>query len=149
MHLFGIVVWLGGLMFQNAVILPFVESGGEPARALMRSVSRRFVGVVWMCVWTIAVTGILMMVLSPKFIWFRFDTTWSMLLAGKQVIFALMVVYAFGYARMVAYLGTPSSNGGFDEKAELYRHRINQFRRMNIALGIAALLLAVGMMAYG
>ena len=145
MHIFGVIIWLGGLMFQNAVAMPVVQFENDHAKAAMRKVNKRFIGFVWMSVWTIAVTGVIMMLLSPKFVWFQFDDRWSVLLACKQVIFVLMVFYAFGYARMLTYLESPSSNGGFNEKAELYRHRISQFRKMNIFLGIVALLLAAGM----
>jgi len=149
MHLFGLVVWLGGLMFQSAVVMPVLHAQTEYSRGVQRSLMQRFTGFVWMSAWTIAVTGFLLMLMSPKFFWFRYRDTWSVLLAVKQVVFVLMVFYSFGYARMLDYLSSPSSNGGFNEKAELYRHRINQFRIINIALGIAGLLLGVAMVVYG
>jgi uncharacterized membrane protein len=139
------VIWLGGLMFQSAVLLPAAATEGECARAVARKSARRFVGFVWMSVWTMLITGVLMMLLDPRFVWFRFDTSWSVLLGIKQLVFVVMVVYAFGYARMLAYLDRPASNGGFDENAELYRHRLDQFRRISIALGITAVLIAVSM----
>jgi len=84
----------------------------------MQKMNMRFVGFVWMSAWTISITGVLMM---------------------------LMIVYAFGYARMVSYVNAPSSNGGFDKNAELYRHGVHQDRTINIFLGITAVLLAAGM----
>ncbi len=145
MHVFGVVVWLGGLMFQNAVAVPVIQFEDESVRAAMRKVNQRFIGFVWMSVWTIFVTGVLMMLLSPRFVWFQYDDRWSLMLGMKQAVFVLMVLYAFGYARMLKYLDAPSSNGGYNEKAELYRHRVNQFRKISIFLGITALLLAAGM----
>jgi len=149
MHIFGIVVWLGGLMFQSAVVAPIVQFESEFAKAVIRKVNKRFVAFVWMSVWTIFVTGVLLMLLNPRFVWFQFHDRWSVLLAWKQVVFVLMIFYAFGYARMLKYLEIPSSNGGFNEKAELYRHRVDQFRKISIFLGIAALLLAAAMQVYG
>lgn len=145
MHIFGVVIWLGGLMFQNAIVQPILQAESDHVRAAMRKVNKRFVSFVWMSVWTILVTGVIMMLLSGKFIWFEYHNSWSILLACKQVIFVLMVFYGFGYARMLAYLDAPSSNGGFNDKAELYRHRVNQFRRMSVFLGIMGLLLSAGM----
>ncbi|TAK58082.1 MAG: hypothetical protein EPO24_08990 [Bacteroidetes bacterium] len=145
MHVFGVIVWLGGLMFQSAIAAPVAQAEGEIAKAALRKMSSRFIGFIWMSVWTVAVTGVLMMLLNPQFEWFRYHNTWSKLLGFKQLIFLLMIFYAFGYARMLSYLNTPVSNGGFDEKAVLYRHRLNQFRKISIALGIVALLLAAGM----
>ena len=145
MHIFGVVVWLGGLMFQSAVAMPIVQFENEHARSVMRKVNQRFVGFIWMSAWTMSITGILMMLLNPKFIWFHYDDRWSVLLGFKQLIFVLMVFYAFGYARMLKYLDAPSSNGGFNERAELYRHRVNQFRTISIFLGITAVLLSAAM----
>jgi uncharacterized membrane protein len=145
MHVFAVVVWLGGLMFQNAVVQPIVQFEGEAAKAAMRKVYKRFTAFVWMSVWTMFITGVIMMLASPRFIWFQYNDSWSILLACKQVTFILMVVYAFGHARMLAYLEAPSSNGGFSDKAELYRHRVNQFRKMSVFLGIVGLLLSAGM----
>ena len=145
MHIFGVVVWLGGLMFQSAVALPITQFEGQDAKAAMRKVSRRFVDFTWMSIWTICITGVLMMLLSPRFMWFQYMNRWSVLLGLKQIVFVLMVFYAFGYARMLRDLETPSSNGGFDNTSELYRHRINQFRTISIALGILALLLGAAM----
>ena len=145
MHVFGVVVWLGGLMFQSAVAAPIMQAEGGEARAAMKKVNKRFVGFIWMSVWTILITGVLMMLLDSRFVWFQYKDRWSMLLGAKQIVFVLMVLYAFGYARMLSYLDSPSSNGGFDEKAELYRHRVNQYRTINIFLGIVALLISAGL----
>ena len=145
MHLFSVIVWLGGLMFQGAVADPIIKFENEFARAAIRKVNQRFVGFIWMSVWTMLVTGVLMMLLNPNFKWFQFDNRWSIMLGFKQLIFVLMVFYAFGYARMLTYLDAPSSNGGYDERAELYRHRVHQFRTISIFLGITALLLGAGM----
>ncbi len=145
MHVFGVVVWLGGLMYQSAISIPIAQMEGEISAAITRKMNTRFIGFIWMSVWTILITGILMMLLDQHFQWFHYDNTWSILLGLKQIVFVLMVFYAFGYARMLAYLNVPVSNGGFDEKAGLYRQRLNQFRKISILLGIIALLLAAGM----
>lgn len=145
MHVFSVIVWLGGLMFQSAVAVPILQREDEYARSAMRKVNKRFIGFVWMSAWTLLITGVIMMLLSSKFIWFQYSDQWSILLGLKQLIFVLMVLYAFGYARMLKYLEAPSSNGGFNDKAELYRHRVNQFRKISIFLGITALLLAAAM----
>jgi uncharacterized membrane protein len=149
MHLFGLVVWLGGLMFQSAVVRPVLHAQTEYSRNVQRMLMLRFTGFIWMSAWTMAITGVIMMLLNPRFLWFQYHDAWSVLLASKLVVFVLMIFYSFGYARMLDYLSSPSSNGGFNEKAELYRHRINQFRIINIALGIFALMLGAAMAVYG
>ena len=145
LHIFGVVVWLGGLMFQNAIIHPFAESEGSDARTAAGKIGKRFLGFVWMSIWTIGVTGVLMMLFDKRFVWFQYNDRWSVLLGFKQLVFVLMVFYAFGYARMLHYLLSPSSNGGFDEKTDMFGKRIHQFRTISIFLGIVALLLGAGM----
>jgi uncharacterized membrane protein len=149
MHLFGVIVWLGGLMFQSAVLGPIAHSEGERGNRVDRETARRFAGFIWMSAWTIAVTGLIMMLLNPKFLWWTYQDRWSILLAWKQGVFLMMMFYAFGYARMVRYLVAPSSNGGIDPQAALYRGRVQQFRAILIVLGILALLLGAAMVTYG
>jgi uncharacterized membrane protein len=145
MHVFGVIVWLGGLMFQSAVALPVTQFEGPEAQAAMRKVRRRFVDFVWMSVWTVAITGVLMMLLDPRFLWFEYAGLWSVLLGVKQVVFLFMLFYAFGYARMLRSADSAPSAGAPAGETDLLRHRINQFRAISIALGIAAVLLGAAM----
>jgi putative copper export protein len=149
MHIFGMLIWLGGLMFQSAVIAPVMQFESSDAKPAMRKINKRFIGFIWMSVWTMLITGILMMLFNPRFVWFHYDDRWSLLLLLKQIIFVLMVFYAFGYARMLTYLDNPTSNGGFDSKATLYKQRVMQYRVISIFLGITALLLSAGMVHFG
>lgn len=136
-------------MFQGAVISPIVRQENQQTQVAFRTVSKRFTGFIWMSVWTILITGIIMMLLNPKFVWFQYHDRWSILLGWKQIVFVVMIFYAFGYARMLRYLDVPSSNGGFNEKAEMYRQRVHQFRTISIILGLLALFLGAAMRAYG
>ena len=145
LHIFAVVVWLGGLMFQNAIIHPIAEVEGRVVRATIGRMNKRFLSFIWMSVWTIGITGVCMMLFNKQFVWFQYSDRWSILLGLKQLIFVLIVFYAYGYARMLHYLLSPSSNGGFDEKADIFSKRLHQFRTISIFLGIVALLLAAGM----
>lgn len=145
LHIFGVVVWLGGLMFQNAVVHPVMHPEGSEAHTLMRKMNKRFLGFIWMSVWTVGTTGVLMMLFDPRFVWFKYTDKWSILLGFKQIIFILLVFYAIGYARMLRYILKPSSNGGFDEKTDIYSQKIHQFRTISIALGILGLAASAGM----
>ena len=149
MHIFGMLIWLGGLMFQGAVIAPVMQFENIDAKPAMRKINKRFTGFIWMSVWTMLITGILMMLFNPKFIWFHYSDRWSLFLLFKQIIFVLMIFYAFGYVRMLTYLDNPASNGGFDSTAALYMQRVTQYRIISIFLGITALLLSAGMVHFG
>ncbi len=145
MHLFSVVVWLGGLMFQNAVAAPVLQAEGEAARPALRKINRRFIGFIWMSAWTMGVTGVILLLASPRFLWFQFHDRWSLVVGLKQIVFLFMLAYSFGYARMVRYLDAPASNGGYDAKSDLYRRRVEQYRKITLALGILGLLLAAAM----
>lgn len=145
MHIFSVVVWLGGLMFQAAVAMPIIQSEGKAARATMRKINQRFSGFIWMSVWTLLATGLILMLIEGRFTFFQFHDRTSIVLGLKELIFILMAFYAVGYTRMMKYLDDPSSNGGFDQRAETYRHRVTQFRTISIVLGIAGILLAAAL----
>jgi hypothetical protein len=93
----------------------------------------------------VATTGIILMVSSPRFGGLQINNNWTLFLTMKELVFALMAFFGFAYSRMAMYLEKPVSNGGFDQRAEIYRKRVHHFRRISIALGITALLLASGM----
>ncbi len=145
MHIFGVVVWLGGLMFQHAIAQPVVNFESLDAKNAMRNINRRFTGFIWMSVWTVFITGFIMMLLNPRFLWFRYDDRWSMLLGLKQLVFVVMIFYAFGHARMLALLDASGATAEEEEHIRLSVTRANQFRKVSIFLGITAMLMATAM----
>lgn len=145
LHLFSVVVWIGGLMYQSAVATPVAGVEGNELVGWNRHLIRRFVPFVWMCVWTVFVTGLALMLFSPRFIFFDYDDRWSVALGLKQLTFVIMVVFAFGYARMFSRLDEILSQAGPKSDPAPYHRRLVEFGRINAALGIAALLLAAAM----
>ncbi len=146
LHIFGVVVWLGGLMYQAVVTTAVAKAEGADFAPQTLHTLRRFAPFVWMCVWTVLVTGVALMLFSTRFVFFQFNDVWSILLVMKQVTFLLMMFFSFGYARMFARVDEM-----IQEKIKPlddvlpYHHRMLQFGRINIALGIVALLSAAGM----
>jgi uncharacterized membrane protein len=140
MHVVGSMVWIGGLVFQNVVSNPVLQYEGEERSASTLKVGTRFVGFVWICAWTMAVTGVILMLLDPRFLWFEYGTRWSVFLGLKQLIFVLLVFYAFGTARLLARL-----DGADGQTGVLIMHRLRQFRGISILLGLCAAVLAVSM----
>ena len=132
-------------MFQNAIAQPVVNFESPDAKNAMRKVNRRFTGFIWMCVWTVFITGFIMMLLNPRFFWFRYDDRWSILLGLKQLIFIVMIFYAFGHARMLAFVDASGATSESEENIRLSITRANQFRKVSIFLGITAMLMATAM----
>jgi len=140
MHVVGSMVWIGGLVFQNVVSMPVLQYEKEEGSASNMKVGARFVGFVWICAWTLAVTGFILMLLDPRFLWFEYGTQWSVFLGIKQLIFVLLVFYAFGIARLLGRLDEADEETGI-----LIMHRLRQFRMISILLGLCAAVLAVSM----
>jgi putative copper export protein len=135
LHVFGVAVWCGGLMYEGVVIIP--ESGMGKFDRL-----RRFVPFVWMSAWTILLSGTALMLFSPRFVFLQYEDAWSVILGLKQMAFLLMVFFAFGTSRMLSRL-KQLGNGEPDASApeQLLVHRALQFHRMNVALAITGILL--------
>jgi uncharacterized membrane protein len=147
LHVFGVVVWLGGLTYQAAVTSPVARFEHTEFGPETRHFIRRFVPFVWLCVWTILITGVGLMLFNPRFVFFQYQDRWSIALGLKQLIFVLMVVFSFGYARMVARMEELLSATDARPLDDIipYHQRVMQFGKINVGLGIVALLLAAAM----
>jgi len=145
LHILAAVIWLGGMLFQAVILVPVFKDERENSKATLRKINRRFSAFAWLCILTMASTGIVLMLRNPNFAPFRYRDAWSIILGFKQLIFILMVLYAYGYTQMLKYLDSPSSNGGFNERAEIFRHRVDQFQLISILLGTLAVILAASM----
>ncbi len=148
LHLFSVVVWLGGLMYQAVVTLPVARAEQNELDKYTLHILRRFIPFVWMCVWTILITGICLMLFNPRFILFEYHDRWSIVLGLKQLMFFLLVFFSFGYARMFARLEESiSSSTGNQVQADtsVYYQRLLQFGKINVGLGIAGVLITAAM----
>jgi len=141
LHLFSIIVWIGGLLYQAAVIFP----AGKPEEGLSdgaRRNVRRFVPFMWMSVSTTLITGVALMLFSPRFLFFEFNDRWSVILALKQMTFLLMVLFSFGHARMFQRIDEMLTQGVHSSlSVRPFHERMLRFGRINIALSITAILL--------
>lgn len=113
--------------------------------ATMRRCIAQFRPFVWMSVWTILVTGVALMLFSPRFIFFQYQDTWSVLLGLKQLVFLVMAVFAFGTARMFARVDELLQQEKEDERVLPYYRQMLRLGRVNVGLGLVAVLLAAGM----
>jgi len=90
MHLFGAVAWLGGILFLTGVTRPIFEYYGADAYDISRRIKVRFLGFTWMLVWTMLVTGIIILLWSTKFIFFDFSSLWLVLAHIKILLFLIL-----------------------------------------------------------
>ena len=112
----------------------------------MRKAGRSFTGLLWTSLTLAMVLGVIMFVVSDCV---AHGSRWWALFTAKQPIFILILVAAFIYTRMLRYLDTPSSNGGYDERAETYRLRVKSLRTVMIVLGIGETFISEAMVHSG
>jgi uncharacterized membrane protein len=136
-HLFAVVVWFGGLLYQAVVVFQWGSKGVTDQEVQQL---KRFIPFVWMSVWTILVTGVMLMMFNPRFQFFHYNDVWSIVLGAKQLVFFVMVILTLGYSRMLARFLDERSSGGPHES--LFGDRMVQLARMNVGLAIVAILLA-------
>ncbi len=138
-HFFAVIVWIGGFLYQAAVLLPLWVPGDPATTRLVISGFRRFLPFQWLGLTTVLVTGTCLMLFSTRFVFFSYPDWWSVALGIKQLIFLCLVFFSFGFARMVQKYDDPGAG------EEVIRLRIFQFNRNGVFLGIIATLLGVSM----
>ena len=143
-HLFGVIVWLGTLLYQGAVILPLWLSGQQGKDDRVEQALVKGAPFLWMGLTTVFVTGVLLMLFSTRFVLFSYHDWWSVALGLKQIAFLFMAFFTIGLARLTAGFREILDTQGAS-MAGVLRNRIVQFNRYSIVFGIAALLLASSM----
>lgn len=143
MHVVSVVVWLGGLIFLNAILHPISAYHQQTKLVTVLEAQKRFLPFVWSSLWTVLVTGVLLMLLSPRFLWLEYSTTWSQLLAVKQVAFLLLMFFSWQSVKIVAKMEEAVSGEG--DLFEGWRLGLQKLLRRSIVWGIVALMCAGGM----
>ncbi len=101
-----------------------------------------------MCVWTSAITGVLLMLFSSRFIFGRYRNEWDFLLLTKELLYILMLGVAVAETRIIKKMESvaASVNPGGPHDTLLAQHqKMLRQRRTNLALGIITLLVSTRM----
>jgi len=146
MHVVAAVVWVGGLIFMNAVMNPVLEHANETRSDATLAVQKRFFGFVWMSLWTMAATGILMMLLSPQFRWFDLSSPWQKLLAVKELSFLVMAFFSWQAKKVFEQMERSSSRE--DDSFDGWRLAYRKLLRRTVAVALIAFLSAAAMVVY-
>ena len=99
-HVVSMVVWFGGLIYLNSVFIPVAEHEGATHSAIALAAHRRFLPLVWSTLWSMLFTGILLMLLSPRFHWGEYSNLWPKLLAFKQALFIAVGFFSWQMKRV-------------------------------------------------
>jgi len=143
MHVISSVVWIGGLVFVNAVLNPVLEHEKGTRGQFSMAVHKRFFGFVWMSLWTLLVTGVLLMLLSPQFQWFDYSTPWRKLLAIKEISFLLMAFFSWQSKKVFEQMELSLQRN--DDTFDGWRMGYLKLARRTIVVGIVAFLSAAAM----
>ncbi|MDB5035271.1 MAG: hypothetical protein JWQ98_2512 [Chlorobi bacterium] len=84
-HVFGAIIWLGGVLFMAGVATPILNYYRKPETAdptvasAVEKLEERLVGFNWMGLWTVFISGFVLSLYSGGFVWFRFAglTDWA------------------------------------------------------------------------
>ncbi len=146
MHVIAAVVWVGGLIFLNAVMSPVVEHEQETRNRAFMAIQKRFFGFVWMSLWTMLATGIILMFLSPQYRWFDYATPWRKLLAVKELAFLVMAFFSWQAKKVFEQMerAQQQSNDAFDG----WRLGYVRLVRRTIVVALIAFLSAAAMVVY-
>ncbi|MEI8134473.1 MAG: hypothetical protein WCH46_05260 [bacterium] len=150
MHLFSAVAWLGGILFLTGVSRPIFEYYGEDAIAISHRIKVRFLGFTWMLLWTVFVTGIIILLWSPKFIFLDFGTLWRLLAHLKIVLFFCLASVSLLLRKTYKELDTFFAEAtGFSNVRDRLLLRIRVLEQMEVSCAIAILLVVALMQVYG
>ena len=143
-HLFAIIVWLGGMAFAHFFLRPAVQQLQPPVRLpLMRDVLQRFFGVVLVIVVLVLLSGVGMMGLVHQMAAqagakFNMPITWIVM-----AVLGVVMMAVFGHIRFALFKRLDKAVNAQDWPAGgQAMGQIRQWVAFNLALGavIVALL---------
>lgn len=149
-HVLGVVVWLGGMLFLVLVLNPVLRRAieGPDRYALLGAVARRFRDVGWLALGAIGASGVAMVVRYAMgglpLVQTRFGQVLLVKLALVGVILGLSVLHDFFIGpRLVEYAGRLSALPAELPERALLARKMQSLRRQVILLAQLNLVLAL------
>ncbi len=153
LHLLAAIAWIGGMLFMSLVLIPVMRQRGDSqlAASLIGPVGRRFRSMSWLLLAVLVLTGLvnasyrgvaLSSYVDPQFWAGRFGS----LLAVKLLVFVAMlglsVAHDFFIGPRARTVAAGESN---PSEAEVYRRWATRLGRLNLALGLIIVAIAVAL----
>lgn len=149
-HIFGAMIWIGGVLFMAGVATPILEyySSAEHHDPRVAEVigwlERRLIGFNWLGLGAVFVSGLVMSIYSHGFDYFRFENLYDWVIALKILLF--VPVAAVNYLLGVSYRELESVRRDIigDEDLspnQVVAWRIVSLRRINVYLAFALIIL--------
>jgi uncharacterized membrane protein len=149
-HVFGAVIWLGGVLFMGGIAKPILDYYAKPDHAdpavarVVGWLERRLIGMNWMALWAGAISGLFMSFLSPQFHWFQLDSLYSWVLHLKVFLFLPIALTNFFLSASYKELETVRSKRVTGEDLsprQITEWRIISLRRINVYLAFLIIIL--------
>jgi uncharacterized membrane protein len=148
LHIFSVIVWLGALCYQSAVLFPVMNAEGMSNSGLAGHLYRRFIPFIWLCLWSIGITGVIIVAHTTLKVYDQDSMVPVFPLIAKIVLFIAIIVISLR-TRSAYYLHRKiiekENDTSMNQEVEMYRRQIASLTRVNILFGITAVLVAVGM----
>jgi uncharacterized membrane protein len=149
-HVFGAVIWLGGVLFMGGVATPILKYYDDPkhrdprVREIVGWLERRLVGFNWLGLWSVFVSGAVLSVYTPSFAWFRFASFYDWVMHAKIVAFVPIAAVNYLLSHSYRELETARARREKGEELaprEIVEWRIIMLRRFNVYLAFIELIL--------
>ncbi len=147
-HVFGAFIWIGGVLFMSGIVKPILEYYQKEEHFdakvgnTIAQLEYRLIGMNWMALGSILISGLMIAAIAPNFQWFNFETMYRLALHGKTLIFIGVIVTNFMLSKSykkLRTLGDASVEGmGTDPMIE---RKIIQLRRANTWLAFGLIIL--------
>lgn len=136
LHVFGVLLWVGGMLFAHMFVRPSLAVLAPPQRlALMREVLRRFFAAVALAVLAVLASGLAMLHLALRAPGFTWPAGW----VAMTVLGVLMTVI-FGYIRVVLHRRFIAALGvGDAATAAAALARVRAWVGANLAIGLVVI----------
>jgi uncharacterized membrane protein len=146
LHMAATVSWVGGLLFQAAILMPAIQRSLDPAAAarLLETLRRRFDPLAWLSLAVLVATGLTQMGANPNYEGFlAFGNRWAAAILAKHAVIAGMVGLAayqtwFLYPRLTRLTLV---RGGAPEAAAAASRQQASLGRLNLIFSAAVLAL--------
>jgi len=125
LHLAATVTWLGAMVTNMLVLMPAAKESLEPPvmGRFMGSFMKKFRPLVYICMITLAITGVIMMLLNKHYLGaFDFGNLWTWLLLVKHVLIIIMVVMVvYAFENLAPRVGKLAAAGPSPQMAQLQK----------------------------
>jgi len=123
LHLLATVAWIGGVFINNLALSPSARESLEPPAMgrFMASYMRRFRVITYVCMGVLVVTGVIMMLFSPKYTGgFDSSSTWAIFLLLKHILVVVLIIIGIYILEVLnPKMGRAGAQGPSPEVAKL------------------------------